>query len=503
MKNSEFSLTAKNDTPEPEMQVFDYCQPALVSGKYEISTKQTITWTEQGVAQEYAKTQSFLVEGPRFSIDGSLVYGLFPAAGATGDFESVLPNIALTRKTLPWERTIDDRPPTDPPVPWVALMVFNEDEITGTFNTTFGNVVNPGAGILGPQNLSAVTESEKQSPCLAVDVPAGVFSKVVPSLEDLRYLAHCREVDMAYKELRNDVVDGMFSVVIANRFPTPAKTNYACLVSLEGFSAYLYGNTIPASYTTVRMAVLASWSFTGLPAQDENFSQLMTNLNACSLRLPNLPPATGGEAEQLVASAFHDGYVALNYLTRFGEETAAWYRGPLTPVLLNDVPQEPYFSAEAAMIYDEVTGLFDLSYAVAWQIGRLLALSDKEFAVAVMNWRKGEKTETNVYLEQERAAERLKGIVKAERLSSSPDRQFITRQLHHFLVHDFAKKVAPADQKKHPLFRTGDFSGQMKKGHRRLPGMLSREEVLKVLKKGPRLEQSLRELLFHKNKNVR
>lgn len=500
MKNSEFILTRNlADEPQQDMQLYDYCAPALASGNYNIATTQTIKWTERAVNETYSKDQSFLIEGPRFAVDPSVVYSIFPPAAATGHFESVLPNIVFNRKTLPWERTVNDQPPVTPPVSWLALLVFTEDEIAGVFSTTFEKVVNPGPGIFGPQNLQSVTELERQSPCMAVDVPADLFNKTVPSSDDLCYLTHCREVDMAYKELRSDVEEGWFSVVIANRFPTPGKRNYACLVSLEGFGDNLYGHPVPTgTYSTVRLAVLATWSFTGAVANDENFSQLMTNLNACSMRLPNQPAKQDTDAEKLVAAAFHDGYVAMNYLTRFGEETAAWFRGPCTPVQLSEVAMDPFFSAEAAMVYDQTTGLFDVSYAVAWQIGRLLAMSDKEFAVALMNWRKQLRTDIQVAAAQQRAAVRLGGILTSAENESPRDRRYITRQLEQYLIGPFAKKVAPAHGTGTPLIRAADYTGLMHRLHE-LPGVLSKEQLLAVLEKGPDLKEGLRSVLFNNN----
>src|SRR5688572_6949245 len=133
MKNSEFLLNQVKDGAQQEMQLFDYCVPTLLSGTYYISTDQTITWTERNVAQTYSKSQPFMVQGPRFAIDGAIVYGLFPPAAGTGQYESALPTIVLNRRTLPWERTISDTDASsDPPIPWIALMVFTEDEVQGT-----------------------------------------------------------------------------------------------------------------------------------------------------------------------------------------------------------------------------------------------------------------------------------------------------------------------------------------------------------------------------------
>lgn len=503
MKNSEFTRKLKktgvNDVQQ-EMQFYDYCAPALVSGRYTIKTNQQVTWTKTNVNESYEKSQDFEVEGPRFAIDGAVVYSVFPPPAATGYFEAVLPSMVFTRKTLPWERTINDQLPATPPVSWLALLVFTAEEVpAGVINTTFGNVVEPGPGIFGPQQLRDVTDQQKQSVCMAVDIPTALYNKIVPSVEDLKLLSHCREVDMAYKEIRADVDEGWFSVVIANRFPEPGKRNTVCLVSLEGFGANLYGSPVPdATYNSVRLAVLASWSFTGETARDENFSTLMQNLNACSLRLPNKPAQEITEAEKLVAEAFHDGYVAMNYLTRFGEETAAWYRGPLTPVQLYEVPQVSAFSAEAAMVYDPETGLFDLSYAAAWQIGRLLALSDKEFAVALMNWRKQMRTELLAAAVRQRAAKRFDGILKTKKLTGFEDRKFITRQLEAFLTGPFAQLIAPeAGSRKRPLISTGDYTGVTRRPDL-FPGVLQKNELIALLEKGPDLKNALRKLLLKK-----
>ena len=38
--------------------------------------------------------------------------------------------------------------------------------------------------------------------------------------------------------------------------------------------------------------------------------------------------------------------------------------------------------------YDEQYGLFDVSYAAAWQLGQLLALQDQKFAISLFNWKR-------------------------------------------------------------------------------------------------------------------
>jgi hypothetical protein len=84
------------------------------------------------------------------------------------------------------------------------------------------------------------------------------------------------------------------------------------------------------------------------------------------------------------------GYTALLHQTRDGGKTVSWYRGPLLPArVATDVLPDTLSSADAATRYDPASGMFDLSYAGAWQIGRLLAIQDTRFSTLLCNWRRG------------------------------------------------------------------------------------------------------------------
>jgi hypothetical protein len=520
------------DDTQFAMQLYDYCAPPLLSGVYSIAASQRVVWTKRNVDQQYDGAQQILVDGPRFTIDPTLVYSIFPPANMQGQYEDILPHIVLTKRTLPWERTIDGKPATNPPIPWFALLLFSESEVQKILNITVGDLITPGdPTIMGPQGLTNVSALDKAMPCMGIDIPKATFQAVIPSRAELPYLAHCREVDMANKELRSDIEEGWFSVVVANRLPEAGSRNYACLVSLEGFSDYLYGgNAIPNNYQQVRMAVLATWGFSALPARGETFKDLVQGLDACSLHLRNQPTDANSDAGKLVSAAFHDGYVALNYHTRDGEQTAAWYRGPLLPVMLNLVKWDPFFSAESGMIYDPGTGLFDLSYAVAWQIGRLLALSDSEFAVGLMNWRKEQKVAQNLRLEQYNAMDRLQGIFRIlqppfgqtpddrqNALSGQPptsrqpetpnsgeslgaaadtdDKYRIRHLIDLFLSSGFPQMVSPRQKSASPLIRMGDPTGTQSKENE-LPGLLSRAQITELLEQGHNMKDRMKEILL-------
>ncbi|KNG92099.1 hypothetical protein [Pseudaestuariivita atlantica] len=209
-----------------------------------------------------------------------------------------------------------------------------------------------------------------------------------------------------------------------------AGTWQAHLVSLEGFTDFLGDTpdwTDPATkepVDRVRVVSLYNWTFQCL-SEFGNFRDLMLNLGAPALgpggkdalllRLPDPGPGDGSAQAQQVSAALAQGYTALEYQTRSGVDTFAWYRGPLTPLPVPGFDHDPWQNAGSAMIYDEATGVFDQSYAAGWQAGRLQALSDQNFATELRKWRRGGISLANLLLE--RINQAPSGILK-EKLPS-------------------------------------------------------------------------------------
>jgi hypothetical protein len=293
--------------------------------------------------------------------------------------------------------------------PWLAVLLFTPDEIAmpdGTSTSTLSNptltLQYPVKDVIGVQDAGktlgpAVTAEEfDETTCTAFDISTATFEMVVPRLDELRWLAHARQVNVTDKETSAALQDGWFSIVVANRFPAVAagkgQLNIAHLVSLEGFAQYLTGSPQwPAGAQKVRLVSLAAWSFSSQPAP-ANFHDLMKNLvakaqnggDALRLRLdaPSLePPPAKGTPGDLAQTALAQGYVALGYDTRAGAHTYGWYHGPFVPHPIEEFSAVRTSSA-AATIYDKQTGTFDLSYAAAWETGRLLALSDRAYTIS-------------------------------------------------------------------------------------------------------------------------
>lgn len=82
------------------------------------------------------------------------------------------------------------------------------------------------------------------------------------------------------------------------------------------------------------------------------------------------------------------GYIPLNHQTRLGDHTVSWYRGPLVPYPIPETKPKEKFSADAYVHFDPTTGLLDVSYAAAFQLGQLLTLQNKSMAVRVYQWKR-------------------------------------------------------------------------------------------------------------------
>ncbi|HEX8646581.1 MAG TPA: hypothetical protein VF715_06745 [Thermoleophilaceae bacterium] len=416
---------------------YDNWAPPVKDGQYTVTVAQSLTADTTSVpsAPQAPVSQTFILRGPRFVIDPGDVQRAFPADSSTGVFDEFLPMVVLKGASLPWEREMDVTGEVAPALyPWVALLVFDASELlvpgggdpppagsqqspTRAAAMSLHEVMNPPAGTLGPSLTLEDDEDPAQIRCNAIEMASATFEGLLGGVDDLRMLAHVREVTTESKE-SSAAAQTWFSTVIANRFALPpeggaaSRANVAHLVSLEGFDTHLgaSGPSVPAGTDRVRMISLHAWAFTTLPDPAENFEQLSLNLispasdggSGLLMRIPPPPWAQSvgapDAATAMAVQRIQDGYTALSYRTQSGGETFGWYRGPFSPVPVTEfmgnappgTPANPEAPASAsdALIYDQVNGLFDTSYAVAFQTGRSLALASLPFATALLQCRR-------------------------------------------------------------------------------------------------------------------
>ncbi|HKG47205.1 MAG TPA: hypothetical protein VKB02_10785 [Pyrinomonadaceae bacterium] len=368
-----------------DITFYDNYEAPLPAGNYRFVLQQTVNL--QGDApRHYYRDQNFEVLAPRYAIHADEIQAYFPPSGGVADYTNTLPHLVLGSRNLPWERR-----PGRVGEPWLALLVISEQEIAGgkaVYKTgTVADLVphtddisqdwwRPDEG--GPVLLPRFTRREDlKTPIRLLDLELSLFRKLCPSRNELPLLAHIRHVDVADKVPLDMVANGEFSVLVANRFPPPG-ANTVYLISLEGWTALLdTPESTAQAASRVRLITLGNWSFVNDLNGHDTFGGLMQQLKKNSSVFGITLPATSGE--EYVDKALKRGYVPLDYKPVDSTPTFGWYRGPLAPLGRTRLTQTAFERADAAMIFDAGKGILDLSYASAWELGRLLALSSPAF----------------------------------------------------------------------------------------------------------------------------
>lgn len=153
-------------------------------------------------------------------------------------------------------------------------------------------------------------------------------------------------------------------------------------------TGFLYPIELFAEEKVYHFPVLAHWSFT--TTDGDNFEKLMKKIDVGLLgtlpeRKDDAPPAPAGP------EVVETGHIQLGHRTRRGDPTTAWYRGPFVPFPTERDPVDqtrPTLAHSADQIRRVVPdGREDLSLAAAFEIGRLLGLSQLSVVSALLRFR--------------------------------------------------------------------------------------------------------------------
>lgn len=346
-------VTGQTGNPQLD-QLVSFIQhdiPGLDDGRYQLQIAQQITDAEGNTVSDgsLAATYTFGIAGDRFRLSNpsTMVYSVFPASEATGEFDTVLPSVVFTKTSFPWSRiptnTIEEMYQGNKPGPgqdtdidiptWLTILLLDEDDIanyaaqfpkfalppaTVTIGDLFLTSANPNSSLGNnysyfnrvTTDANPLTTYMDPGDTLAdtirvLDVPMGLFAKIAPTIEDLKIMAHVRKVGLVDKATMPGISDvgeplGSFSIVFGNRLPNTHKKTYAYLVSLEqmqdflptsaegGLPVYKDG-TSPDPSRSVRLAVLQSWSFYSV-GQSATFVTQLDALNNAKAVVPPPPP---------------------------------------------------------------------------------------------------------------------------------------------------------------------------------------------------------------------
>lgn len=375
-------------------QIVQCFLPNLVAGKYTVDITQDVKHGAKSI-QNVKQKMYFGVDAARFTLNSDDIYSVYPPANTKGQYANHLPHIVFNRRTLPWERTIDGKIPESNPIPWMALLLLDEEDMktlkieqTALANlldtNQADNITRPKIGGLeSTLDLKLMEWEELNQQCLTIDFSKEQYLKYLPNKEDLTYLAHSKIVRIDDKDPNGigDVVNSMgyFSVLVGNRLVQKEKSYTAVVVSVEGHKDYLGKSESIKDH--VRMVVLANWSFNCYG--DKTFETL---LKAIEVKNMTLSPSL--KEGHLLEKYIKNGYVPMRHQMRNGAKNISWYRGPFVTNKQSFGGNKfiKFNCSDTALYYDEETGFLDISIASAWELGKIMALNNQEFTKAMVTW---------------------------------------------------------------------------------------------------------------------
>ncbi|RFU41624.1 hypothetical protein DZF91_10625 [Actinomadura logoneensis] len=352
----------------PEQITFvGHQRPGLPSGDYHITVEQRIDLDPE----PFTASRTFSVAGDRFSLPQAAVLSVFPPDGSLGDHSNVLPHIVLKRPSLPWER--EPGGTAGSTSPWLALLLFTDAERPRPRTVTRAELTRGTASIPEPAAERLEPSDEKMT---VIDVPRSLLAEVLGELSDVRnlpYTAHVR---------RGEGPDA--ALVIGGRLPPAGQSCTVHLVSLEGrydaSGQFAYGSA--AGDSEVRLVSLYNWRF-ACADTEQTFATLARKLgrSGAPFRLPRIGDPT--------AEPFLDqGLVPVRHELLEGGRTVSWYRGPFATGPVDGESVTPVRSPDRLLRYHPDTGMFDVGYASAWQLGRLLTLRSAGIATELYEWKR-------------------------------------------------------------------------------------------------------------------
>lgn len=343
-------------TPPPargKVRLFTRFEPAWAAGQHTLEAEQTADEKVGNTTlHQVTAADSFVFEvvAPELGLEADDVLAAYPPPESEEANDLMLPHVVLRRRTLPWER---GGPGGEP---WVALLLFSESE------------------------SASITQQSETPPYQTLRVKRSLLHRVMPRRGELPYLCHGRELNSEDRVKQKDD-DGFVSIVLGNRLPVAGSKNLCVLVSLKDrftdddvFIPSNFPSSSPDAW--VDLVALYSWTFTAGKGGD--FEEI----------IKKVPPARLGNG-----IGDEVGYLPLQHRDREGNVTPGLYRGPCVPLPLQRAPDIALSTADALGVTPG--GEAVLSYASAFELGRLLAESSQEIRTALTKIRSDVQVHTS------------------------------------------------------------------------------------------------------------
>lgn len=379
-----------------DLNLYPYSLPALEGGEYVLDAWHVMTQQALGdgdLPAAAAIATPIRVDGPRLKLEGGEILKSWPLQGEEEVTPSRLPYLVFKQETLPWMFRLGQVTNAVPShkASWMALVALKESELAGP-----GQVATPTqASYLEGKPLSELFRTVQGQVCELVGVPAPVgaatdtcnqlelplplVTALVPSSSESGVVAHVRQLQG--DEIKGDD-DGFVSILLSSRLLEKDTRYHIFLISLQERAIdALNAMRVGAPAPKVRFVALYHYTCkTG--AADADFQH----------RAGRLDRQAWGRGRGGTALTLSGQHVRLMRQKRDGSKGAVAFHGPL----VTQVPERSYVhdpkqtlgEVPAPTLSAGSQTLEDISYPAAFELGRLLALSDRSFLTALLEFRR-------------------------------------------------------------------------------------------------------------------
>jgi hypothetical protein len=286
------------------------------------------------------------------------------------------------------EGQLDALPPPVPPANHFSWELAQDWTVLGSINPTIG----PDPRVMGGIGLGGVS-----LPVMG-GMPAGVHTRGRAASAP-RALAAMMSQPAASPRVGGSIDGGatMHEAPVGKQWASA--TEKVSSVALDPDAKRLVRDTMASGFRypieafamekVLRFPVLAHWSFT--TNEGATFETLMQDLDVGLLGTVPTPAADAPPPARPAPEVVETGHIGLGHRARRGDAMRAWYRGPFVPFpTLRDpagggAPLLAHASDQLRRVVPD--GREDLSLAAAFEIGRLLGLSQLSVVSALLRFR--------------------------------------------------------------------------------------------------------------------
>ncbi|MAV44451.1 MAG: hypothetical protein CMA30_08275 [Euryarchaeota archaeon] len=437
--------------PVGEIRFFDSIRPPLSQGDYKMRMMQTfpqiVDNNETGMNSSEQLDKFFTVNGSRWSIDPLTVHSRFPPKNEQNvKLDLTLPKIVFQSKTLPWERIVDEQ---NKDLPWMSLLLLREDEFNScdyypVAESTEIDAASESVPVklleIPSSLLKLIAPTTDEVELLAHSLQVnprdkelcgndedGLFSVIlsnrIPSEPNEKYHALLVSLEGSLNELPNEnqiqyltkppvtkskmeVVDRLSGVKKASKKGT-TKSSSKLRVQSNSHSGKDARPVKGQISRKVKLLVLDYWKFkTGDGGDFESkiknirFRKKEENLSEAG-ELGSVydfakekkqedsyyePALLGNDMDPDISA---NSYLLTDIVEDDGITRPCLYRGPCIAVPTTHQPKtKPYENSDDARGIEPSTGFDVIHHSAAFELGRLLAMSDPQFISSMSRWRR-------------------------------------------------------------------------------------------------------------------